>query len=284
MQVALNTHETEEELRRLLAALLASGLVATLVGAGLAALMARRAMRPMAEALAIQRRFIADASHELRTPLTLMSTRAQMLRRSAVAANEDPAGLDELITDANQLTEILEDLLLAADPRADGELETVELVGVAREIYARFTEYAAERSIVLKLGHVPAHALVRARAAALQRAATALLENALDHAESSVVIEVRHEAKRVLFEVLDDGPGLPVDAEQHLFERFASSRVHNRDSEPRSGRHYGLGLALVSEIAHRFDGGVYATCAPGGRGARIGVWLPATNTTERAAQ
>ncbi len=104
------------------AMLVAGGLglvLAVLAGAW----FARRAVRPLAAALALQRRFVADASHELRTPLTLLSTRTQLLRRHlrrGADADELTGEVDGVVTDARQLADILDDLLLAADTRGCG--------------------------------------------------------------------------------------------------------------------------------------------------------------------
>ena len=80
-QAILDRHEAEEERGRILTALVTAGVVGVLLAALLAAWLARRTVRPMADTIAMQRRFVADASHELRTPLTLLSTRAQLLSR-----------------------------------------------------------------------------------------------------------------------------------------------------------------------------------------------------------
>jgi len=80
-QAILDRHEAEEERGRILTALLTAGVAGVLLAALVAAWLARRTVRPMADTIAMQRRFVADASHELRTPLTLLSTRAQLLSR-----------------------------------------------------------------------------------------------------------------------------------------------------------------------------------------------------------
>ena len=67
----------------------------------------------------MQRRFVADASHELRTPLTLLSTRAQLLarrlRRRPEVTDQVVADVEGVVADTRMLTEILDDLLVAAD-------------------------------------------------------------------------------------------------------------------------------------------------------------------------
>ena len=87
--------------------------------------MGRRAVRPLAQALALQRDFVADASHELRTPLTLLSTRAQLLARSLQDTDvggdirEDSRGV---VRDTSRMVAVVDDLLLAADAGAPGPI------------------------------------------------------------------------------------------------------------------------------------------------------------------
>ena len=291
VQAAVDVHESQEELQRLALALLLSGAAVAAVAAVAGVLMARRAMRPMAQALAMQRRFVADASHELRTPLTVLSTRAQLLRRRlaraeaagigpeevAGAGPEEVAGaVDGIVEDARQLAEILEDLLISADPRETQSAEPVQLQAEADAAVAAQQPEAARRGLeLLRSGRGDAVS-VDGSAVSLRRAITALIANALDHACSTVRVDVQRQGRHAWVRVVDDGEGFPPGAEAGAFERFASSR--NSES---GQRHYGLGLALVADIAARHGGTVRIESAAG-HGATVAMELPLARTSAPA--
>ncbi|WP_022899463.1 sensor histidine kinase [Humibacter albus] len=276
VQVAVSQEESQDELYRVVLALALAG-IPTVVGAALIGWwMSLRAMRPLAEALALQRRFVADAGHELRTPLTLLSTRAQMLHRTLPATQQAPQqpaleevseGLEEIVSDTKTLTGILEDLLLAADPRQDAERTNVDLTAAARDAAATLRPEADARGVSIRVegdGPVPVHGV----RVSLSRAILALISNALDHARTTVTITTRTESGWAVLDVCDDGPGFPPGTTQRAFERFASSRAESADETGR--RHYGLGLALVAEVAHRHGGTVsIATTGPTGAVLRL---------------
>nr|WP_228508161.1 HAMP domain-containing sensor histidine kinase [Herbiconiux sp. VKM Ac-1786] len=215
--------------------------------------MARRAIRPLAEALALQRRFVADASHELRTPLTLLSTRAQMLKRRPGPDLPDDvtASVDEIVADTRALTEILEDLLIAADPRTVADPTPVDLAKVADDAIALLHDEATRRGVSLVRAGDPAPVTITGSRAALLRLVIALSTNALDHARSAVAVTVSASNGKAFVRVTDDGPGFPPEVASTAFDRFASRR--NDDG---ATRHYGLGLAIVAEIVERHRGSV----------------------------
>lgn len=276
VQISYGLGEQAEELSRLLVALVISGAIAAIAAVVVAVFVARRAMRPLADALALQRRFVADASHELRTPLTLLSTRAQLLRRrirdsSSPVDDEVSGGVDEIVDDSKALTEIVEDLLAVADPRQDAELEEVDLGAVAQAVARAAEARAGERDVHIEV-HAGDSATVLGAAASLRRMTIALVDNAVDHAVTQVVVVVATEGRDVVLSVSDDGPGFPPGSETRVFERFASSRV--QPASAAAPRHYGLGLALVAEVVGRHHGTVSASTVAPDAGGRVTVRLP----------
>jgi two-component system OmpR family sensor kinase len=270
-QAALDLSADHAERARMLAALLTTGGVGLLLAAGAGFWVGKRAVRPLSTALAVQRRFVADAGHELRTPLTLLSTRAQMLRRRVRGAAAEPAvaaDADGLVRDAVQLNRILEDLLLAADPREHDHDEVVDLgVLTERSIEAARPD-AEDRGVTLRGSPRSGPVLVSGSETALRRAVTAVLDNAVRHANTTVNVTLSARGSSAVLEVVDDGPGIAPEALPRLFDRFASF------TRPEDGkRNYGLGLALVSEILDRHGGEVTARNTTGG-GAELRLSLP----------
>ncbi|TDW29669.1 phospho-acceptor domain-containing protein [Cryobacterium psychrophilum] len=260
VQVAIDRRETGEEIGRLLWSLVIAGIVGAVAAGGAGYLLSRHAMKPLIEALALQRRFVADASHELRTPLTLLSTRVQMLRRALAREDRDSALAAEVAAvekDTKALTGIVEDLLVAADTRDVGMVD-VDLGQLADDAVGSVVAAAQDRSLSVDVAHRGDPAVIQAVEAPLRRVYLALLANALDHAVSTVAITITGTPRLVTVEVTDDGPGFPVDTRP--FERFSSRRPPMETS-----RHYGLGLALVADVVARFGGRVaVVTDRPGG--------------------
>jgi signal transduction histidine kinase len=275
VQAALDLRANHDESERLLAAMLVSGAVGLLLAAVAGAWFGRRSAVPVAAALALQRRFVSDAGHELRTPLTHLSMRAQLLRRHfrrGTDTNTLGSEVDGLVDDTDQLAGILDDLLLAADPRTDAVAEPVDLVVLAAQVVAATTPAAAEQSVTITTRPERPSLLVPGSPIGLRRALTALLDNAVRHAGTAVSVTMRGSGGDVIVDIDDDGPGIDPDILPHLFERFTSARRETVDAPAR--RHYGIGLALVSEIADRHNGTVAAINGAGG-GATLRLTLPA---------
>jgi signal transduction histidine kinase len=273
IQAALDLSADQAERDRLVAAFLVSGLAGLVLAAAVGGWLGRRSVRPMAEALALQRRFVADAGHELRTPLTLLSTRAQLIRRT-LARDTDPdairSDVDGLVRDAHHLTDILDDLLLAADPRETAVDEQVRLPVVVAQAVDSARPLAEERGVTLASATVAQPPAVMGAAASLRRAVTALLDNAIRHADGAVTVTVGVSGSSATVDVADDGSGIDPQLLPTLFERFATSPA---DGKPGVRRRYGLGLALVSEIAARHGGSV-SVVQTGQRGATFRLRLP----------
>lgn len=259
--------------RRVLQAMLLAEAAGLAGAIGVAALLSRRSVEPLARALELQRRFVADASHELRAPLTVLHTRTQILAADPTLDPDGPLGrgLNGLVADTRVFGEVIDDLL------ADAELERrlppatpVDLDALVAAVVTSMAGHAHARGITLD--HVrdtpdAGPVLVTGHRAALRRAVTALVDNAIDHTEQHgcvLVATARHD-RHATVTVTDDGIGFdPADAERI----FTRSHHHARGERPR----FGLGLALVREIAHAHGGTVTATAHPG-QGARFTLTL-----------
>ena len=264
--------------RQLLLALAVAEFVGMLAIAVIVAMLSRRAIRPLATALALQRRFVADASHELRTPLTLLHTRAQMLARNADKQNVDKnlsTQLEGLVADTRALGDVVDDLLLAASLEAapgPREWERVDLLDLAEEVRAATAAHAQTLGIAVLVDDAAARgALLTGSRSALRRALIALIDNALRYEKPGgrVVLQPVRTPTTVSIAVIDTGAGLDPHTTGELFTRFA-----HRDGHTAGRRHYGIGLALVREIVDHHHGHITVTGAPG-RGATFTLIFPA---------
>ncbi len=235
---------------RMLPLVIALGLVGVLLLGVVAWLAARRSVRPLGDALRLQRNFVADASHELRTPLTSLTSRIQVLERRRERGEPIDETIVELRRDAAMMTDVLNDLLLAAEGGAEaGEPASVATaVGAAAESLRPVADDAGV-SLLVDVRH---DAAVTVPPVTLVRLVIALVDNAVQHspAGATVTIGVSIEGAQAAVRVTDQGSGIHGIEPGAVFERFA------RSSETGRRRGFGLGLALVRDVAMRAGGSV----------------------------
>lgn len=272
VQAVLDLATAHQDRTRLVGAMGLASALGLLFAVMLGILIGRRAVRPLSEALTLQRAFVADAGHELRTPLTLLSTRAQVLDRvlrRQGASDEVLADSGGVVQDSKRLGEVVEDLLVAADPRGVEGHQPVDLVRVAAGVADSAGAHAEQVGVRLRWHADEETLLVLGSASAIRRAAIALVDNAIDHTprDGEVRIVVRRHRRDAILAVSDTGPGIGPEAAQRVLRRFDSGGH-------RAGRaHYGLGLALTHDVANRHGGQL--RLAPTGIGATFELVLPA---------
>lgn len=170
-------------------------------------------------AAAQQRRFVADAAHELRSPLTTLLTSLEV----ALAYPERtdwPATATTAARQTRRLQVLAEDLLLLARldtgaPTTDPE--TVDLSALASQLSGQHLLSARKLDLIC-VGTGPAY--VRGDRDQLERLLRNLLDNAARHAAHRVQVTVRSEDEQVVVTVHDDGPGVPAEDAERIFERF----------------------------------------------------------------
>jgi two-component system OmpR family sensor kinase len=258
--------------RRLVISLVAAALVGVAGAAVIGLVVAQRAVRPLGHALALQRRFVADASHELRTPLSVLQLRAQLLRRRLRdLPPEREADLDRLVHDTRLMGAVVTDLLLSAElAHRPQQGAPVDLRAVAADVVAGLLPVAEDRGVILTLDDEADGRPVQGSGTALRRAISSLVDNALAHtpAEGHVTLRILRDDDGLRLQVGDDGEGLDPARARQLVDRFS------RDTGADRGRRFGLGLSLVDEIARAHGGRLEIDGEPGG-GATFSLVLPA---------
>ena len=240
-----------------------------------------RALASMQQALqrqeAARRAFVATASHELRTPLTSLGWSLELLDEDLRDAAPDLADARAQVEGAHaqllRLQRLAAELLDLSRLDADVELrrEPVELGELARAVAAEFEQAARDRRV--RLGVVPPRGPCWAGGdpGAIARIVRILLDNALRFApdDSPIAVEPSYSGKAAAIAVQDDGPGVPEDERERIFERF------ERGSRTGGEGGFGLGLAIGRELAQRQGGSLrLEPDQPGRGGARFTLQLP----------
>ena len=211
-----------------------------------------------------QERFLHDASHELRTPVTIARGHLELLRWEAPEAPELDVALDELERIEGIIGRLL--LLAKADQPDFVRFGEVEIDRFLEDVFMRWSE-VAERAWRLELDVTGA---IRADEDALRNALDALLENAVKYTEPRDAIELRAHAAggEIVIEVADEGCGVPPEALDRIFDRFA--RADGARTRAQGG--VGLGLSIVDAIAKAHDG--YCSVEPREQGTSFVLHLP----------
>lgn len=210
-------------------------------------------------------RVAADASHHLRTPLTGVRLRLEAIEDitdQADVAEEARAATAEVDRLTHRIEQVLE---LARGDVGAVPLESQDICAIVRERVEAAAPAFDESGVRLSV-EAPESVAVMAPRGSLARLVDELLGNALKYARSRVEVTVVASATAVQVDVADDGPGIPEDEREVVFERF------RRGSGSAPGG-TGLGLALVRETVAAMGGSAHARPAPGG-GALLRLELP----------
>jgi signal transduction histidine kinase len=214
-----------------------------------------------------QRRFVADASHELRSPLTRI--RAEIEVDLAHRATADPLATHRSVLEETvALQRLVDDLLYLARSDAGAVAEPTDVVDVHEVVEAHARRLAAGSTLRVDASDV-VPVQVTGDAAHLDRAVGNIVENAARYARSEVVLSVQSNGASIQVAVADDGPGVPSEQAERVFERFG--RVDEARTASSGGT--GLGLAIARDIVHR-HGGTIALDPQHQPGARFVITLP----------
>ncbi len=219
--------------------------------------------------------FAADVAHEIKNPLASLRSATESLGKV-----EDPelrAQLLDIAThDVRRIDRLVTEISDAS--RVDAELsravfEQVDLVQLIENIIGSREDRSENEGRAIIFDHVCSQALVMAEPIRLERVVENLLDNAVSFSppEGKIEIELVLSDNRARLTVCDEGPGIPEDHREQVFQRFHSERPEAEDF----GNHSGLGLAIARSIAEAHDGTLIACSrANGTSGACLSLSLP----------
>lgn len=224
-----------------------------------------------------QRRFTSDASHELRTPLASILGYARMLRTWGLSDPSTAAeGVAMIEREATRLVKMTEHLLDLARGDEDGspvrrqlhdlrDLVTIEVdtIRAACGGEPAFALTSPEEPVVAEVDPIE-----------VSQALGALLENAarFTPSDGNVRVAVRDADGWATVEVADTGPGIAIEHQARVFDRFYQA------DPSRATLGSGLGLAIARQVAERHGGQIELTSTPG-HGATFTLWLPTTSSS-----
>jgi signal transduction histidine kinase len=230
------------------------------------------------DAAQAQRRFVADAAHELRSPISSLLTTVEVAEAYPDRADW-PDTIATTAEQARRIQDLTEDLLLLArmdaTAPANTAAQTVDLTALARDTAAAPAarpDTDPDGRHVSVTCHTDDEVLVHGDRGGLERVLRNLTDNARRHARSRVDIRAYTTRDHAVIEVEDDGPGVPAADRERIFERF--TRLD--DARTRESGGFGLGLAIVRDIAERHHATIEVTDAAAGpgSGARITIRIP----------
>jgi len=236
--------ESRKASNQMILSLVYINLVVFIAGGLGAFFLARRTLKPIAEAHEAQSRFTSDASHELRTPLSAMKTELEVnLRDPKLEIGEARDLLESNLEEVNKLIQLSEMLLHLSRLDHDKlEVETVDAPMVLEEILKR---YPSERERFEITSRKKSTTL--ANEAAINELMGILIDNAIKYSppDSKIYIRVFEQRGHVVFEIKNEGKKIPDEKLPKLFERFFRADT-SRTNGSKNG--YGLGLSIAKKI------------------------------------
>ncbi len=231
-----------------------------------------RLLKQLSDDLELQKRFISNAAHQLRTPLAVLGTYCDLALK-VVKEDEAHDVLSELEGGINRMSKLVNRLLVlarsepgVANTRIGGP---VDLNHLASMVTATHVPEAIRKKIELEFLSASEPAIVFGDQNGLEELLSNLIENSIlyNHAGGNVLVKISVNEGKSIITVEDDGPGIPADERERVFERFY--RIPGTE-KPGTG----LGLAIVKEIVLTHEATTKIKAGANGRGTAITVEFP----------
>ncbi|MEJ2364876.1 MAG: ATP-binding protein [Deltaproteobacteria bacterium] len=229
----------------------------------------------------IRQDFVANVSHELRTPLTSIKGYAETLLAGRTESPDSPGDfLQVILKHTNQMSKMVDDLLQLARLEARQQLSepvAVDAVTALNSAWKACGSLAEAKEVRLEKVLPEDQILVRADSEQLEQVFRNLLENAVKYGPSggTVMVSCNFGPEGAVFQVRDEGPGIPSQAQPRIFERFYRVEKNRANQEGSTG----LGLAICRHIIQNHGGEIWVESPPQGEanGSAFFFTLPLAN-------
>jgi signal transduction histidine kinase len=235
-----------------------------------------RAVKREMDLTRLQSDFVSAVSHEFRTPLAAMRQLSELLAAGRVPHEERRQQYYEsLAGESRRLQRLVENLLNFGRLRAGARpyrLEPLDPRALVEQVVAEFRSQLSRPDCRIDVSGDDEPVRLLADADAVALALHSLLDNAVKYggADHSVLVSWAKQGDRVALRVRDRGPGIPVDEQTRIFERF----VRGSAAAAANVRGTGIGLAMVQQVVTSHGGEVTLESAPGA-GSVFTMWFPA---------
>lgn len=226
-------------------------------------ILARRTLRPIAEAHEAQSRFTSDASHELRTPLAIMKSEIQVAMRDPKTSKSDYRDLlESTLEEVDKLTVLSQSLL---------QLSRLDYMGIDRTDRVNIYEAVMQAAKTLKIPSSRLHVetpqrviVVDGNESMLSDLFRILLDNAVKYspAGSPIGVSISTNGRVCRIKLINEGKGIGKDDITKVFDRFYRSEK-SRSSSADIPHGYGLGLSLAKKIVSLHDGTIQVVSEQG---------------------
>lgn len=226
----------------------------------------------LATSLRHEQRLSAELSHELRTPLANIAAEAQFAVRHTRQTAEGRAALEHIRQSTTLMGRTLDTLIAAARAELNPHRATSDATACARAAAAACAPLGTGAGVEILIESARGGLRVAVEQDLVERILAPLIENACRHAAHEVVISISQDAAAVLFTIQDDGPGVPFEERESIFQ--PGHRAGPSEGTAVASQGAGLGLALSRRLARSAGGDVEVRRSRDG-GCFV-VWLPAT--------
>jgi signal transduction histidine kinase len=230
-----------------------------------------QAYQKLAEEEVTRREFLTNVAHQLRTPLTAASGYLQMMQKGAVPAGQLAEAIHTVTRNVQQITSLVNDILFVQEMELIlGKFQPVNMADLARDVVAVYQEKARARNVDLRVKPDLFLSPVSGDARSLERALTALVDNAIKFSNEGGKVEIGLHRKggQIAVSVGDHGIGIAPEKQEKIFDRF----YHMDRSGDRLFEGIGLGLAIAKQVVEQHKGLLTVESAPG-KGSTFTMWL-----------